>query len=176
MKFVPENNQIQIQYEAVNEEGEKWVLEDVSFTFDILRASYIEGLFTPRTVDIQGDFIEISILDSWKSGGVVFEDPSLYIRVENSIGLKGISEGNQLAVITTEGQQTPVISPILESGVVFNYPSIDEQGTTAVTEILLDRTNSNMADLFSGKAARISYDLDAIIANPDDGMVGFCFI
>jgi len=52
--------------------------------------------------------------------------------------------------------------PVIEEGINFNYPTLDQIGQVQSTVFTFDKTNSNLGDLFNEKAASITYDVDAI--------------
>jgi len=171
--ITPDDLSFLIKYQALDEEGNTILMDNASFTFDFFQIKYIEGIFSPRLIDVQGDVIQVGLFDNWRSGGLTFSEPELYIRVENSFGIQAISQNNTINIVTTEGELLPLESPLLTDGVSFNYPTLSEIGEVKITEFIFDKNNSNLGDLFSGKAAKIEYDLDALINNKATNEVGF---
>lgn len=170
---LPTNNSLTIRYVARNQDGQSLKLDDAAFNFDVFRIKYIEGIFSPRSIDVQGDVISVGILENWKSGGLTFSAPELYLRVENSFGIQAFSQNSTIEIETTDGQVLPLESQILESEISFNFPALDQRGEVKVTEIIFDKDNSNLENLFSGKASKIKYNIDASINNQNSGEPGF---
>lgn len=170
---LPSDNSLTIHYTAKTRDGKKVKLDYAAFNFDVFRIKYIEGIFSPRSIDVQGDVISVGILENWKSGGLTVSGPELYLRVENSFGIQAFSQNGKIDVETTEGQILPLESQILASGITFDYPALDQREEIKVTEIIFDKDNSNLENIFSGRASKIKYDIDAQINNQNSGEPGF---
>ncbi len=99
-----------------------------------------EETIDPGTIDLDFDF---SIFDE-QSDPLLFDNPTMRIYVENSIGVPF-----QVALdVDAEGyfgDQASLDPPLLE----FNYPDMNNIGSTAVTDIVLDKDNSNIVQLLS---------------------------
>lgn len=165
MWFTPINNNIQFEYVAKNAQGEIIELDYAAMNLDFFNFSYIEGYFDERVYDIQGDIIEVGLFDKWLSGGLEFEQPQLSIIVENSFGFPVKTDFKKLEVFTVTGNQYDIESSIIDDGVIFNYPSLNEVGEVKFTDITFEKSNSNIGQVFLDKVSSVSYDIDAL-TNP----------
>jgi hypothetical protein len=103
------------------------------------------------------------------------------MRIKNSWGFP---TRGQIKFLSFIGQNDEVI-PLISNGVFetdsfdyvdFNYPKWinGEVGQTKYTDIVLDSTNSNIADIFNSQPKRLIYEVDGISnANNDLGLIGF---
>jgi hypothetical protein len=161
--LLPINNQLTLRYQALNEQGQRMVLPMSTIGFDVFTFRYVEGIFGERTFDINGDIITIDLFSKWISGGVDFKDPKVTLAVENSFGMPTKSKVNFMDIITLDGVTLNLESSLLSNGIEFEYPSIEEAGSVEKTIVVFDKTNSNIQTLFSEKAGKVSYDIDALI-------------
>lgn len=164
--FLPIGNNIEFEYTATDENGNVVNLNYAAMNFDFFNFSYIEGYFDERIYDIQGDVINVGLFNNWVSGGIEIENPQLSIGVENSFGFPVKTEFNQLEVSTVTGNVHNITSTLIDEGVIFDYPSLDEVGEVKYTEIVFDRDNSNIGQIFLDKVSKVRYDIDAR-TNPD---------
>jgi hypothetical protein len=170
---IPTDNALTIRYTAITNNGEFIKLDKAVFNFDVFQIKYIEGIFSPRSIDVQGDVISVGILENWKSGGLTFLNPELYLKVENSFGIQAFSQNSEIEIETTDGQFLPLESQLLVDGIDFAYPALNERGKVKITEVVFNKANSNLEDLFSGKASKINYDINALINNQNSMQPGF---
>ncbi len=165
---------IRIEYDARTSDGERQVFTNAAGVFTNVTFDYIEGYFGSELFDIDGDFVAIGVLDTWRSGGLAFEDPKVRVLVENSFGFPVRSIFNKMQVVTTTGDLLDMESVVIDNNVDFAYPELDEMGEVKVTEFSFTKDNSNIVDLFKEKVRRVTYDIDAG-ANPDmdESITGF---
>jgi len=109
------------------------------------------------------------------------KDPKVTMRISNSWGFPTRGQIKYLSFIGQNGEEIPLVS----SGVFeqdsfsykdFNYPAwiLGEVGQTKFTDITLDGTNSNIADIFNSQPTRLIYEVDGIsnaLLDPD--LIGF---
>lgn len=172
--LVDDNQLIRIEYDARTADGERQKFTNVLAVFFDVSFDYIEGYFGSEIFDINGDFVAIGVLDTWRSGGLAFEDPKVKIFVENSFGFPVRSIFNKMQVVTTTGEVLDMESDVIDNNVDFAYPQLDEMGAVKITEFSFTKDNSNIVDLFKEKVRRVTYDIDAG-ANPDmdESIIGF---
>ena len=129
--------------------------------FQNFKASYLEGYLGQEPYDLPRDTIIIDFFDRWIDGTVTFANPSINVEVENSFGLPVRSVFNVMEIWNQDGSVLPVQSDILNTGVDFNYPALDEVGESKFTSFSLNKDNSNIVDIFSNRPIAVDYDLDA---------------
>lgn len=165
-KVVDDESIIRIEYDARTADGERHILNGAAGFFFNVTFTYLEGYFGSEIFDINGDFVAIGVLDTWRSGGLAFEDPKVKVFVENSFGFPVRSIFNTMQVVTTTGEMLDMVSDVIDNNVDFAYPELNEMGQVKTTEFSFTKDNSNIVDLFKEKVRRVTYDIDAG-ANPD---------
>ncbi len=163
--FVPVDNSLNFQYTATDGSGSDVEMAITAMKLDFLNFSYVEGYFDERTFDIQGDVINVGLFDKWISGGLEFEDPKVSVKVENAFGFPVKTDFQELRFTTVSGLVYDIESDIIENGVEFNFPTLDEVGEIKETSFDFNKNNSTIEDIFLDKIASVSFDIDAI-ANP----------
>lgn len=164
--FIPVSNTVSFEYTAVDSEGNDVPMEFTAMKLDFLNFEYVEGYFGERVFDVQGDVIDVGLFDKWVSGGLEFDDPRVSIRVENSFGFPVKTDFKKLEFKTITGLTYEIESTIIDEGISFNFPSLDEVGLVKETSFDFNKTNSNIQQIFVDKISSLSYDIDAL-ANPD---------
>ena len=164
--LVDDDKKIRVTYKAITESGERIKFPQAAILFNNITFDYVEGYFGSEVFDINGDFIPIGVLDTWRSGGLAFEDPKVNILVENTFGFPVRSIFNTMQVITTTGEALDMESAIIDNNVDFAYPLLSEVGEQKITEFSFTKDNSNIVELFKERVQRVTYDIDAG-ANPD---------
>lgn len=164
--FIPVDNTLSFPYTALDNAGNDVEMTITAMKLDFLNFEYIEGYFGERVFDVQGDVIEVGLFDKWISGGLEFEDPKVSVRVENSFGFPVKTEFQELQFKTISGVIYDIESDIIEDGVAFEYPSLDEVGEIKETSFDFNKNNSNIQQIFIDKVASVNFDIDAL-ANPD---------
>ena len=169
----PENNGLSINYNARRSSGDRILLDNASMGFDLFRFKYVEGKFGFRTFDVQGDIINIDIFNYWKAGNVSFSDPKVILNVVNAFGLLTKSKVNSMNILTVDNESLTLESPILDQGIDFDFPSLDEVGESKTTSVEFNKGNSNIRELFEQRANKVSYDIDALINSENPEFLGF---
>ncbi len=142
-------------------------LSDFYLLMQNVAFSYIQGYLGNYLYDGARDTIEIEFLENWRRGEVYFADPRVYLYVENSFGLPTRSVVNVFDVYTLDGQVLQLTSPLFQNGGLdFVYPSLDEVGQVKTQTIVLDKSNSNIAEILGANPLAVDYDIDAL-TNPD---------
>lgn len=164
--FIPTSNSLSFEYTAVDGNGAEVPMEITAMKLDFLNFEYVEGYFGDRVFDVQGDVINVGLFDKWVSGGLEFDDPRVSIRVENSFGFPVKTDFKKLEFKTITGLVYEIESTIIDEGVAFNYPGLDEVGQVKETSFDFNKNNSNIQQIFVDKISSVGYDIDAL-ANPD---------
>ena len=161
------DNTITFIYDARRPNGERIKLDKAWMNFTEIAFEYIEGFFPITVQEIKGDVVPIGLYTKWVDGIMKFEDPKVTITVDNSFGFPVEAKVNTMFVHDLDWLVYPLESPLLEDGISFDFPSIDEIGEVKTTSYTFDTTNSNLNSLFSKKVRQLKYQVDAIV-NPDN--------
>jgi len=173
-ELVTSDNSINVDYDAFDEDGNSVKLPEVLMNIDFIAFSYVEGNLGEQVFDIEGNNISIGIFKKWISGGFSFDRPRIILDISNSFGLPMTAIFNKMELVTINGNILPIESDIIDQGLTFNYPSLDEVGEVKLSEIIFDSSNSNLEDIFNEKAIAVNFDVDAF-ANPPgtESIIGF---
>lgn len=182
--YSPQNEFI-FKYFAYKNNGERVKLQNVLYDdavfFANLQFSYLEGNWGNQNYKLTRDTIEIDINQTSLKGNVKVENPKVTMRIFNSWGFPTRGVIKYLSFIGQNGEEIPLVSNFFQHDndgnayVDFAYPAWpDEVGQTKFTDIYLDNTNSNIADIFNSQPTRLIYEVDAISnATSDPNLVGF---
>lgn len=177
-----DNNTLTFKYFAFRPDGVRIKVPDqpISATMG-LQFSYVEGYWGFQWYKLTRDTINIDINQTDLKGDVKVKDPKVTMRISNSWGFPTRGQIKYLSFIGQNGEEIPLLS----NGVFehdsfdykdFNYPSwvAGEVGQTKFTDITLDASNSNIADIFNSQPTKLIYEVDGISnAQLDPNLIGF---
>ncbi len=149
---------------------------NVFTSFFNLKFSYFEGNFGYSAYPLTRDTIEININQSNLGGNVKVKNPKVTIRVANSWGFPTRGIVRYLSFIGQNGEEYKLETTAFFQDTIidFAYPSLSEVGQTKYTDVYLDETNSNIAQIFNSQPTRLVYDLGGISnALQTPNLVGF---
>ena len=127
---------------------------------------YAQGFLGSGSFPIPLDSVEVDFFELFSDGSVFFEEPTMTISTRNSFGFPVRAYFNILNAINIDGTSIPFGSDELSAGVDFNYPSINEVGEEAETVFVIDKDNSNIANIIGQPVAYFEYEVE-VISNPD---------
>ncbi|MEM6380561.1 MAG: hypothetical protein AAF705_20420, partial [Bacteroidota bacterium] len=173
-RLVPDGNDIVIQYTAEAPDGTPLNASNFAIGLSNLDFSYVEGYLGQVPFRGGRDSVNIDFFENYTNGTIYFAEPSVRFFIENSFGVPTRAVVNDFFVETLNGNQLQVESPLIESGVDFPFPTLNQIGETATGEVLVNSSNSNIDTLLSAQPIRVVYDVDALI-NPeaDPNITGF---
>ncbi|MCR9287777.1 MAG: hypothetical protein NXI23_10365 [Bacteroidetes bacterium] len=172
--LIPKNGELHVRYDARNEDGDR-VLFDIA-AGDLIFAnmpdlgfSYIEGYLGNHVHPGERDTIKIDFFENWLAGEVYFEDPKVWIRVENSFGIPTESLIEDFTVHYAAGGSDELESSFLTigEGIEFEYPELDEIGDVATTVFPFNKDNSNIEVILGSSPIAMEYKVDAL-TNPNN--------
>lgn len=169
-RLVPDNNEIVLQYTAQAPDGTPLNATNFAIGLSELDFSYVEGYLGQVPFPGGRDTVTIDFFETYTNGEIYFADPSVRFFIDNSFGVPTRAVVNDFFVETLSGSQLLVESPLIESGVEFPFPTLQQIGQTAKGEVLVDGNSSNIDSLLSAQPIRVIYDVDALInpeANPN---------
>jgi hypothetical protein len=172
------SNTLEFIYEAYTPSGERVKIEPgVLISFETLEFSYLEGYWGFQRYELIRDTIEIDINQTDLKGDVTVKNPKVTMRISNSWGFPTRGVVKYLSFIGQNGEEIPLESTVfVDSAVDFNYPqfALGEVGQTKYTDLYLDETNSNIAEIFNAQPTRLIYEVDGISnAQQDPDIIGF---
>ncbi len=179
-----DSNTLQFRYEAYLPNGMRVKIPEISpgtpgvgIIFNALTFSYLEGYWGFSEYPLTLDTIDIDINQTNLKGNVKVKDPKVTMTVSNSWGFPTRGVIKYLSFIGQDGKEYQLESTLFNGDSVdFNYPSWanGEVGQTKYTDLVLDGTNSNIADIFNAQPTQLIYEVAGISnAERDPSIVGF---
>lgn len=131
----------------------------ISLSVENLTPSYVEGFLGSLDYSIGPEDIDFEIFRNIVSGGISLENVSTYFTIENSVGVKGGLDINELSAYNSASSSSiDLISSDLSSPISINK-AVDNPLTPSITNFLLDNENSNITDLINILPNKLSYEL-----------------
>ena len=164
---MPTNNQLTITYTAFNELGVPQELLDITMLFSP-QIQVIKGFLGRQEIDIPPGTIPIDLFDDrFLNGTIQFAEPKISARAENAFGVPVRTQIEILDAFRPNGETIVIDASAIDQRDI-NYPSVNDIGTSEMTEIFLDHTNSNLAVVFNEEVTAVEYDLTAVINADND--------
>ena len=164
----PVTDSVYVEYELIRESGQPDTAL-AAITFRDLSFSYMEGFLGVQRHEGGRDTIIIDFFDNWVTGDIYFADPTVTFNIENSFGIPTESDVKVFKVLTVRGETLELMSPYVESGIAFPYPSINEVGVIKEKKFVFNKENSNIDQILGAGPVAIDYDVDAV-TNPDSNV------
>ena len=141
--------------------------------FVILNILLVQGYFDQYEFDLPSNSILINLFETAVAGSLHIEDPKINLKITNSFGvpIEMVAE-NLTAETMSEGPMA--VYTDLDNGIAFNYPTVMEVGQSRVTNVGVNKDNSNLSEIISSSPTQLNYEL-AAISNPasDPNIKGF---
>jgi hypothetical protein len=143
----------------------------ISTNLTSLAYEYARGDFGQQLVGADDDSIMVKIFNQVIDGYFEFTNPKARLSIINTFGFP---IRINLSNIASTNTQTNVITPILlnnfQNPFTINHPST--MGASAVTNVQIDKTNSNITDLITPAPKILSYNLQGT-SNPAGAVTNF---
>ncbi len=167
VEVIPQNGAINIEYTATTVNSQQQVpLSSFFVKIDDAALTYAEGFLGTTVYDGPVDTIKIDFFEDWIGEDVAFEEPRVAYILENAFGIPTRSIVDSFNVITVEGQTLPLESELIENGIDFPYPTLEEIGQTKSSVFVFTKDNSNIDEILSSNPVEVRYDVDAL-THPD---------
>ncbi|MES2559473.1 MAG: hypothetical protein V4590_07020 [Bacteroidota bacterium] len=141
---------------------------DINQVFTIKSYNIIRGYLGKINV-LTTEFSEkIGLFDQQMSGKISVKDPRLVIKVYNSYGMPLTGKISNLRVVGKDGMDLPVVMNPFKDTFSFNQPATP--GEVAISEYVIDRTNSNLDLAINSSPSDIKFNL-TFDANYNDAIV-----
>lgn len=166
-QLLPENNEVTLRYSAKGESGQDVSISNFTVQLKDAQFSYAEGYLGKILIDGISDSIAIDLLKNNEGESISFADPKGILEIENSFGVPARAEVTDFKVITSDGQEKDVSGTIVEEGANLPYPDINAVGSVEIGSIIIDKSNSNIVELFAEGPQSLRYKVDVSV-NPDE--------
>ncbi len=169
----PTNNQITITYTATNKSGVPQELSNITMLFSP-QIQVLKGFLGRQEINIPSAVIPIDLFDGrFLNGTIQFAEPKISARAENAFGVPVRTQIDILNAFRPDGESVFIDARAIDQQNI-NYPSVSDIGTSKVTELFLDHTNSNLPVVFNKEVSAVEYGLTAVInADNDSTIISF---
>ncbi len=120
------------------------ILSNFFLNFPEIEFSYIEGYFGQVDFSLPISELAFELFEQWKEGQVSFTDPRILLKFENSYGFPMRVGFDTLQAMTRDLGFLDIMLNGLVNGSDLAYPSLSEVGMSKVTNVMIDKTNSNI--------------------------------
>ncbi len=173
--FRPSGDTVYIRVTALAPGNVQVNLQNTVVQFNQLAFSYAEGYLGQLLYKGEKDTVGIDFFETqYIQGNIRFADPKITFYFENSLGIPTRAVVNAFDVFTVKGGKIPVESPVIQTGIDFPYPKLNEVGQTKTSSFVFTKANSNIDDLLNSGPTSVAYDVNAL-THPDGntGVRGF---
>lgn len=174
-RFLFNNDNFRSNYTATDDlTGLPVVLSNFFLDFPNIEHSYIEGYFGQRSFTLPTQELVLELLEQWVSGQVTFTDPRIRLRFENSYGFPMRVNFDTLQAATRDAGYVDVQANGFNGGKDLNYPALNEVGDEKITNVTIDKNNSNIVTVLEQVPYGLRYQFSGA-ANPngDPSIKGF---
>ncbi len=166
----PTNNQLTITYTATNKSGVPQELSNITMLFSP-QIQVLKGFLGRQQIIIPTDIIPIDLFDDrFLNGTIQFAEPKISARAENAFGVPVRTQIDILNAFRPNGEAVLIDARAIDQQDI-NYPSVSNIGTSEVTELYLDHTNSNLPVVFNEEVTAVEYGLTAVINADNDSTI-----
>ncbi len=161
-ELLPSEDSITVIYEAIRaSNGQRDTLSNFTAGVLNLKFTYAEGFLGNEIYEVDAGTINLDFFDTWTDSDVFFEDPTISLLVENSFGFPVRSLIEELSIVTIDGTEFPLESAFLEDGIDFDYPALNEAGSSKFTRFDFNKENSNIREAVAAGPSSVTYDIKA---------------
>lgn len=160
------NNRLVIQYSITltgngNANNSPYDI-NMSESFTNMKFQSLFGYLGQNNFNLNNDTVSIEIFNSNVEGFINWEDPKIYLTINNSLGMpvrinlntiQSVREIPPISTVTVTGPGIPIPWNIA-------YPSYAQIGQSLPSQIMLDKTNSNIDDALNISPQRVFALLD----------------
>lgn len=178
-----DSNKLEFHYELYTPTGDRVRVPDIApgtpgifVVFQGLILSYLEGYWGYSSYPLTRDTINIDINQTTLDGGVTIKNPKVTMLIANSWGFPTRGYIKELSFISQTDQLIPLVTTAFNNDSIdFNYPHFpNEIGQTKYTEVTLDESNSNIAEIFNSQPKALVYEVEGISnVQRDSTLIGF---
>ena len=166
----PTNNEISITYTAINKSGVPQELSAVTMFFSP-QIQVVKGFLGRQEIEIPTATIPIDLFDDrFLNGTIQFAEPKISARADNAFGVPARTQIDVLDAIRPNGETVIIDASAIDQQDI-NYPSVNDIGTSEITEVFLDNTNSNLPVIFNEEVTAIEYGLTVLINADNDSTI-----
>lgn len=149
----------------------------VSFNIGINNTTFqtVYGNVGNQSLNVGQQDINLDFFSTFDNGNITFADPTVRFIFDNSFGFPLGIDFQQITAVSGSGTNIVLQGVVADNLQIVNAPSINQQGDVVRTQIEINASNSNIADLLSSKPTRFLVNVSAE-SNPSSAPSVYNFI
>ncbi len=120
-----------------------------------LQFSFVDGYLGHHSIPINRDTIAIEIFNNTLNANIFLENPVIKLSVDNSFGVSAVGTFSTFEGITKQGVINNIGGNFFNNPITLNGPTT--VGATAVNNYQIDKTNSNVQNVFNPAPNRVVF-------------------
>lgn len=137
--------------------------QGVTFNIGMNNAAFqtIFGNVGNQSLSVGEQDINLDFFSTFGGGNIAFADPSIKFIFDNSFGFPLGIDFEQLTAVSADGTNINLQGSVVDNVQIVNSPEVSQQGSSVRTELAINASNSNIADLLSSKPTRFLVEVGA---------------
>lgn len=135
----------------------------------------IFGYVGQTNLDLSSQTIDLDFFSSFGEGAIRFADPKFTFTFDNGYGFPIGIDFQNISATDADGMNLDLTGTVTENVQIVNAPTIMQNGESVLTDISLESSNSNIAELMSSKPTTMTFDI-AAQTNPPSGPVQYNYL
>lgn len=153
-----------IQYEALNGSNQSREVDMILGNAENWSFKSIEGAWDEKSFPMEVDTVDIDLYENIVAGDLYFSDPRLGLIINNSFGIPVKVNLKEVSILTVDEEIVKLAGTALDEGFLVAAPSANQQGQSRQSVFTLDRTNSNIAEVFNAMPKMVWYRVEVVLA------------
>ncbi|MEQ9425089.1 MAG: hypothetical protein RJQ09_11765 [Cyclobacteriaceae bacterium] len=143
--------------------------------FDNIAIETIVGDFAQDETELQNRTIEFNIFENFGDIGLELNDPQVRFQINNFYGIPLGVDLSRIEAIVNETETLQLSGAATDEFIVIDAPDVADIGSSVLTSIVLDKSNSNIDQLLNITPEKFNLPLTAI-SNPNGVPQGLNFM
>lgn len=145
----------------------------IDVTIDDPRFQLVYGKFSEREFQTDPETVSLGIFDEVAVEGFYLDQPRIEFDFISSYGVPVEATISQLDAVNEMGQVLPFTGDIIANPTEILGPGLNEVGSSVLTSVALDKSNSNITDIISFLPSAIDYQFTGKVLTPSPTLTQF---
>lgn len=169
-----QHGNMSVTYRAKLANGSVASIDAASISIKDATFEFVAGEWASQTIPLVVPKLNIGFFDHYTNGGIVtFTNPKLRMIAQNSVGLPVKLNFDEISVNTIANEKMQVEGHFVQDGFRIARPGLGQIGQYLTSSKTMDKTNSNIVELFGEQLKSVSYNMDMAVCpeGPEEGFV-----
>lgn len=165
---------LKIEYQAsFMDDGSVATLTSVKMGMNSATFDWIAGIWEEQKFSLDLPNQNIGFFNHYyNSGKIMFTNPKLKVITQNKVGVSSQLEFNGIDINTFENGVLSVEGDFVDNDFSIAYPKMNEMGSYLTSVKVMNKSNSNIVEIFNSQPNDIDYDIDLVVS-PGGNNEGF---